>query len=247
LTSTNDIFEFEVLKGTLSPWSRRNPSDIFSETFRRNKDIAKGAFWEVGDGKERVWLYSIGWLWMFDISRDLPLPEDTASTNDASSTPNKKRKRGPERNTGAGSVIPDSRLLTGMSRKMHLAEQDVSSVQFNVFSDAMDLDENDEAENKSALQLLRRGSKSAQESDGFKHEWHTYKYRPILGAGIVSVNSSEDKTISLQNGEQETDQKSRFGSNGAFEIVIVERPAFEADMPDRYIGDQEWEKGDYVG
>lgn len=235
LTATSDIFEFEVLKGTLSPWSRRNPTALFSETFKTNRDHAKGAFWDIKQGKERVWVYSVSWLWMFDLSHDLPDPEDGAvpdQNGSIAATPGKKRKRGPERNTGAGSVIPDQELLTGISRKIHLAEQDVSSTLYDIANgDAMDVDENDEEESSSALALLRRGSKSKLKNDGFKHEWFTYKYRPILGMGIIAGGDGSAKKEQIDEG---------------FEVVVVERPAFETDLPDRYIGDQEWEKKDFV-
>ena len=232
LTATSEVYEFEVLKGTLSPWSRRNPTEAFSETFRTNRNLAKGAFWEVTNGKERVWIYSVGWLWMFDLSRDFPEPEETLDkTNTATS--GRKRKRGVEKNTGAGSAIPDQELLTGMSRKVQLADDtDVPVSQFDLVKhDAMDIDENEAEESNSALALLRRGSRSETKDIGFKHEWYTYKYRPILGMGVIA--SSDDESEAEEGGK-------------GFEVVVVERPIFETSLPDRYIGEQEWEKNDFV-
>lgn len=235
LTATSEVFEFEVLKGALSPWSRRNPIEAFSETFRTNRNLAKGAFWDIKNGKERIWIYSVGWLWMFDLSRDFPAAEEAAEKTNGTvtATTGRKRKRGIEKNTGAGSAIPDQDLQTGISRKIQVADEDApDKAQFDIVKhDAMDVDENEQEESTSALALLRRGSKSEVKDDGFKHEWYTYKYRPILGMGVIA--SSDDESEEEDTGK-------------GFEVVVVERPIFEADLPDRYIGDQEWEKKDFV-
>jgi U3 small nucleolar RNA-associated protein 4 len=210
VTATSDVYEFEVLKGGLSPWSRRNPTSTFPEEFRKTLEQVRGCIWDVSSGeKERIWLYSIGWLWMFDLSRDLP-----ASTGDATEASRKRKRK-----HGAGGAIPDEQLGTGISRKVqrHVHEE-MYEEQTLVDDDAMEIDE-EAGEEPTALERLRRGSTANVdlEETGSAHHWHTFKYRPILG--IVEIGEGEGQGP---------------------EVAIVERPIWEADLPPRYYGDQEW-------
>ncbi|KAH8669602.1 WD40-repeat-containing domain protein [Tricladium varicosporioides] len=234
VTATSDIYEFEILKGGLSPWSRRNPTKVFPEDFRINKDQARGCIWDISasSSRERVWLWGVGWLWMFDLSRDLPPPalEQANGTNgtEGVKTSSRKRKRrgGKEITAGAGSAIPDRELTTGISRTMSKyvheeTEEDQALVKDPYSNSAMDLD--DDENQVSALELSRRENSQngqvAEQEDDRPHHWHTYKYRPILGMVLISEE----------------------GEAGP-EVAIVERPIWEADLPPRYYGDQEWEK-----
>ena len=132
LTAENQIYEFNVLSGTMSDWSRRNPTSSLPQEFRNLKDRAKGAIWDLKGQKERIWLYGVSWLWMFDLSRDLPTVDDRQEgkhvTNGLSKEPSLKRKRSekdeesiasrPWTDTGAGSRISDAELGIGLGRKM---------------------------------------------------------------------------------------------------------------------------------
>jgi U3 small nucleolar RNA-associated protein 4 len=212
VTATTDIFEFEVLKGGLTPWSRRNPTSSFPEDFRKTLEQVRGCIWDVSGSKERIWLYSIGWLWMFDLSRDFP--QSTAITVE----PSKKRKR----THGAGGAVADEKLSTGISRQVQkFVHEEEYGQQTLVDGDAMDVDE--EIEEPATLDRLRRDDTANAEvaaAAGMEkpHDWHTFKYRPILG--IVEIGEGDEK--------------------GGPEVAIVERPIFEADLPPRYYGDQEW-------
>ena len=64
-----------------------------------------------------------------------------------------------------------------------------------------------------------RGPAAAAANDTF---WFTRKYRPILG--LLPIGESEAKK------EQ------------AVEVVLVERPLWDVEMPDRYFGEGEWER-----
>ena len=225
-TATGDIFELQVLKGSLSPWSRRNPTAHFPEDFRKIRDQARGCIWDVSASKERVWIYGAGWLWMFDLSRDFPQMETSAETS------SKKRKRGIEKASGAGSTIPDEELGTGMSRKMeriiHGEVNEIEDVPFHdeEMADAYSEDDGEDT----AMERLPRGNEGEKqivkggEGDSTEERrwWGTFKYRPILGMCVV--------------GERED------GDIGP-EVAIVERPIWEADLGPRYSGDQEWERG----
>ena len=234
VTATGDVFEFEALKGKLSPWSRRNPTSVFPVEFTKLKDQARGCVWDISESRERLWLYGVGWLWMFDLSRDLPSDSQKVMNGEA---PGRKRKRkdGKEENSGAGSTIPNMILGTGMSRKMQriIHEEVNESYEISLGDpDVMDID--DDEDDSVELERLRRGSGSGEDKkvevvDGGgrevaevkPHYWRTFKYRPILGICVVGEYGEGD--IGL-------------------EVAIVERPIWDADLALRYVGGQEWEK-----
>jgi len=209
VTATSEVFEFEVLQGSLSTWSRRNPTSSFPTTFRKVRDLAKGCFWDVSNGRQRLWLYGSGWLFMFDLATDFPdpMPDPKESM--------KRKRHGKEESSGAGSRVPDVKLGTGISRKMtklvHGELMETEQVPLRPreeFSDDEDM----------ALERLPRETdlEKKDESDAPEENyWKTFKYRPILGMCA-------------------------FG-DGEPEVAIVERPLWEADLPEKFYGNQEWE------
>ena len=132
LTAENQMYEFNVLSGKISDWSRRNPTSSLPHEFRELRDRVKGAVWDVRGQNERIWLYGVAWLWMLDLSRDLPVVDEGQQGVCVTSNPNKevslKRKREdreeestagrPQNDTGAGSKIPNAELGIGIGRKM---------------------------------------------------------------------------------------------------------------------------------
>jgi U3 small nucleolar RNA-associated protein 4 len=214
VTATSDIFEFEVLKGGLSAWSRRNPTNVFPEEFRMTLDQARGCIWDISESKQRVWLWGVSWLWMFDLSRDLPTPANEEVNGEESKIPSKKRKR--KGKEPAGGAIPDYKLGTGISRKMQkVVHEELDESHSLVKKEELD----DEDEPSTALECLRRENSQKSDGDAKASYWHTSKYRPILGMVLI--------------GEE--------GEAGP-EVALVERPIWEADLPPRYYGNQEWEK-----
>lgn len=261
-TATGKILELEVLHGTLSAWSRQNPTANFPIEFKRLRDQPMGCLWDLEKSKERLWLYGSNWMWMFDLSRDipvtLPVEEDSLPNGHLNGdllsadqfTPNRKRKRSrrpsssagdlTKGTTGAGSKVPDSELSTGISRKHQkvLVEENNSTKQSILDNRPAptgtgyeDSDE-DMDEGGMGAASLRAGRDedaaiSAKDNqmevngDGGAatppHWWHTYKYRPILG--VVPIDGDE-----------------------GLEVVLVERPTWEMDLPPRYYGDEDREK-----
>jgi len=139
LTAENQLYEFNVLSGKLSDWSRRNPTSSLPQEFRDLRDRAMGVVWDVLGDSERIWLYGISWLWMFDLSRDLPASEDRNSkallTNGEHEMKQLKRKRAYEsedddfparsrHDTGAGSRIAQSKLGLGIGPKVRKIQGD---------------------------------------------------------------------------------------------------------------------------
>lgn len=132
-TNEHQMYEFHVLSGKLSAWSRRNASSQLPRAFQGIRDRAMGSIWEIHGLKERIWLYGSSWLWMFDLSLDFPadLDRGNQTTDDGLlpgefSAKKRKRKRGPsdgnsegieKRNTGAGDKIPESKIYVGIGRK----------------------------------------------------------------------------------------------------------------------------------
>ena len=238
ITSTHQVFEFSIMSGNLSPWSRRNPTSTFPLEFLDLRDRTKGCVWDIENGKQRVWLYGISWVWMFDLAQDFPTSaqnpapkpvEATRHTDDeAGARPvvengsldhgpkrGKKRKRR-AKTSGAGSTMPSQEV----TRIVEDGEEDGPEDEEWNGIDAED-------EENLAFAHLRRESVEngvGRGEDQFKittqspGTWHTFKYRPILG--MVPMN---------------------IPGQGPLEVALVERPLWDADLPPRFYGDQEWD------
>lgn len=175
LTAENQIYEFHVLSGKISDWSRRNPTSSLPQEFRDLRDRAKSAVWDVRGQNERIWLYGVSWLWMFDLSRDLPpVDDERKSVNVISKEVSLKRKRGDNHmestassqiDTGAGSKIPNAELGIGIGRTIRKINKiDPAATQWIDLEAEKDLFSDEEAgsflanESDQALVKLRRGN-----------------------------------------------------------------------------------------
>ncbi|PQE19084.1 hypothetical protein CJF30_00007445 [Rutstroemia sp. NJR-2017a BBW] len=256
VTSTNDVYEFEVLAGSLTPWSRRNPTSVFPDKFRKLREVAHGCIWDTSNGRERMWLYGVSWLFMFDLSQDLHAPTrkaveeeevDNVEDLDALETGHeRKRKRIAyyQGKSGAGGLVNPLHNETGMSRKIRKTTQEDDEGTIidlrETHDDAMDVDSPSEAENGlndddndeedgTPLPLRLRMQKVSEEDGVGKRPayYKTFKYRPILGMVVIGDGS--------RDGEADP------------EVAVVERPIWEADLPARYEGEQEWEKRAFYG
>lgn len=245
--NSSKVLEFNVLKGSLTPWSRANPISNFPEEYKGLRDQAMGCVWDVTSDKQRIWLYGSSWLWMFDLSRNLPIVEATKTLTNGHSTEltngdsnSRKRKRHAELSdahlrkgtSGAGSKVPDNENNTGMSRKMQkyiTGDDTIESRDVHQTEDAMDVDDSEDSDMDEVLDVPNRSTTttvSETKGSGHPHWWRTYKYRPIMG--IVPLEGG----LGLED--------------DALEVAIVERPIWEADLPPRYYGDQEWEKAGVI-
>ena len=133
VTSQHSVYEYRVLSGKVSDWSRRNPPSTFPTEFLHVRDRAMGCVWDSSGQRERVWLYGSTWLWMFDLSKDMLVPtSDTGLSGQAdrvasNNLTNRKRKReanGGERweltknTSGAGNKVPADKLPLGVAQGM---------------------------------------------------------------------------------------------------------------------------------
>ena len=186
LTAEHQVFEYQVLKGKLSDWSRRNPSSSLPPPFKVNRDRARDCIWDLSGGRERVWLYGSSWLCMFDLSRDLAEsdgnPEETKADKQIEVS-SKKRKRDltwmekralSKHTTGAGSKITNDELQLGIGNQVRRIDgPDRTNAKVYPFTpesvirpteddnedddDNNDIESDDESGQASALVRLRRG------------------------------------------------------------------------------------------
>ena len=276
VTAENQIYEFNILSGKISDWSRRNPTSSLPQEFRDLRDRAKSALW---DQNGRVWLYGISWLWMFDLSRDLPAVGDEQNqgntTNGISKEISLKRKREdndeqspasrPRIDTGAGSKISNAELGIGIGRHVREmngadkmsgrwinldAEQDISSDEESGHMLANGTEHaliklrrsdtntnghipNGESTDAEAPTNDDTSTPTAKTRVGNRLPyWHTYKYRPILGIVPLGDETDDDEAVPGDGDEE---------APSGLEVALVERPLFDAELPPRYLGSQEWD------
>jgi U3 small nucleolar RNA-associated protein 4 len=184
VTATNQVTEFDIFNGGLSEWSRRNPVAYLPCLLKTIKDPAMGCAWATGGGHERLWLYGVTWLFMLDLSRDLPDPQSMGQIGRYEvlhplENMQRKRRRSREdtkpsakRNTGAGDTIDpadasidvDQHIWKSQGRDQQLIDMEEVHVPDSDSDSGFKLQQ-------SALALLRRTAKSGSpngppESDG---------------------------------------------------------------------------------
>ncbi|KAI0474739.1 WD40-repeat-containing domain protein [Xylaria cf. heliscus] len=241
VTAKPQIILIHPTLGSLTAWSRRNPISRFPPEFRDVRDLVKGALWS-GD---RVWLYGNMYLLMIDTTQDLAEPTaDSPVTGSEPAVQGRKRKRGPD--SGAGGKMTGAVGPTKVLRHMQGGETEELPVDVPVL-DPMDEDdashagdsESDESDDEvhGELAVLRdtQGvvSQESQPRQGPAF-WYTFKYRPILGIVPLSDKTEEQDKESMQTTLHGAKPK-------ALEVALVERPLFEVDLPDRYLGEGEFE------
>ncbi|KAL0255078.1 U3 small nucleolar RNA-associated protein [Diplodia seriata] len=265
VTAYHQVYEFDILDGKMTDWSRRNPTSDFPAEFRGQRDRAMGCLWDINDTRQRLWLYGSNWLFMFDLATDF---SDGSSGSDGvtnggggAESPLKKRKRGPaaeddalrKHTSGAGSKMP-TREIEGAGRKYRkITGTDAASwVELQQGQEASEEEEDDEAdsaetaqyEGSNALAILRRGvseggDQTNDEADEGqlsalqrKSHWHTFKYRPVLGLVPISHDGGEGDAAAAKSGKA----KSGAAPAAPLEVVLVERPTWDLDLPPKFVG-----------
>ncbi|KAL1629644.1 U3 small nucleolar RNA-associated protein [Diplodia seriata] len=265
VTAYHQVYEFDILDGKMTDWSRRNPTSDFPAEFRGQRDRAMGCLWDINDTRQRLWLYGSNWLFMFDLATDF---SDGSSGSDGvtnggggAESPLKKRKRGPaaeddalrKHTSGAGSKMP-TREIEGAGRKYRkITGTDAASwVELQQGQEASEEEDDDEAdsaetaqyEGSNALAILRRGvseggDQTNDEADEGqlsalqrKSHWHTFKYRPVLGLVPISHDGGEGDAAAAKSGKA----KSGAAPAAPLEVVLVERPTWDLDLPPKFVG-----------
>jgi len=196
MTSEHQVYEFEVLSGRISKWSRRNPTSHLPEDFRAIRDRATGLIWDIRTDKERIWLYGSSWLWMFDLSKDFPRPKEPLQEtqqkpeeDDVAIGSNSKNKRKRKReakgapkvvpepgkqDSGAGNKIPISEMGVGIGRRFRRTDgPEPDSSRWITLDQEYSADSDDDDNNVggSALLDLRRGTAEVGElSNGVEED-----------------------------------------------------------------------------
>ncbi|KAI4692241.1 uncharacterized protein J4E84_003210 [Alternaria hordeiaustralica] len=238
VSAEHQLYLFDVMSGRLSDWSRRNPPSSYPHEYKQVDLPAKGCVWDVTESQQRIWLYGEKWLFMFDLTKDF-----TISDTDHAG---KKRKRDAlKNNSGAGDAIPQKEAPVTKMRKFQSDDADKAGRQkwmdVNAIRRKPDAEDDDDVESTSQpLTILRRANtqEGAEQTNGETGEelingggevgaveqskrnepwWHTFKYRPILG--IVPISGDD--------------------SFHAPEVVLVERPSWDLDLPPRFVGTHE--------
>ncbi|KAI1740253.1 WD40-repeat-containing domain protein [Xylaria scruposa] len=244
VTAKPQIILVHPTVGSLTAWSRRNPISRFPSEFRDIRDLVKGALWS-GD---RVWLYGNTYLFMFDTTKDLAEPTATSPvTGSELVAQGRKRKRGSDSGAGnkmtKGAAGPTKvlRHIQGeQTEELPIDGPVLSPIDEDEISHAGD-SESDESDDEVQGELaVFRGTqgKTLQESQPSEGPafWHTFKYRPILGIvplgdGIEEQQNGASTQVTLHGAKPKT-----------LEVALVERPLFEMDLSDRYLGEDESER-----
>lgn len=231
----NHILEFNILQGRLSDWSRRNPSERLPHEFRIQKDRAAGIVWEVSSpGNVRAWIWATSWVWMFDLSQDLPATEAVEEVT------GQKRKRdangsikAPSEYAVKGESGAGDKVLLGQSRGLIFStsaksehrgitsddeDDDDSEIPFKLIRDN---DEDDEKEDDDENLLSNGDSKKLAKPQRNKPFWRTNRYRNLMA--FLPVGRKDEFTWGPSGDRIE-----------AMEMVVVERPSWDMEMPPRF-------------
>ena len=225
MTARHQMYEFDVLAGRLSDWSRRNPTAALPEDFTKIRDRVMGGIWDVSEKKERLWLYSSSFVCMLDVGGDLfePSARDSQAIKkrrkpkDADGEIDVRKRRRLE--SGAGGKVDGTHKegVAGTARRYEVGAWTNVSLERQV--EPAEEEEDDEVE----LQLVKFGdnahdresSQNAVVRSGRDRKWWcTFKYRPILG--IVPLEDRDD-------GDEDR----------SIEVVIVERPLWDVQNENR--------------
>ena len=216
----NHIIELHLTTGALSDWSRRNPPTHLPLDFRTLKSHATGTFFETSqwETKQRLWIWSANWLWMFDLLRDLP-----------EAKPRAEATRGT-----LGSGAGHKRVMTGglVASGPTVNPPPPPPAKTLIGGAATDSEwegegyEDDEGASR-AITLTsthkrrgKRGTKSAF--------WSSNRYKNMLG--FLPVGCREEILI---KGEGWKDGQVL----EAMEMVVIERPMWDVKMPPKFCKD----------
>lgn len=229
MTARHQMFEFDVLGGRLSDWSRSNPTAVLPEDFTKIRDRVMGAIWDTGNGRERLWLYGSSFVCALNVGDDLIASANTQLVA--------KRRRKPNGDVEDGGTRKRRKLESGAGSKIDISWKEGVADVARRYEDgawteveldreaesAYAINEDEDDDNDIDLQLTRvRSTRDEREfatyadADSMNQRkwWCTFKYRPILGMVPLEDESSID-------------------GNKPLEVVIVERPLWDVQNDNR--------------
>ena len=263
VTSAHELLEFNILSGTISDWSRRNPTSALPPDFKRIRDPAMGFLWDVNQGKQRVWMYGSTWLWMFDLAKELRNEAETheRGTKRKRSGQDKgsysKQHHGSQKSgSGAGGRIRSYENASGldgesiMRRSTDSTTRQSTNLKSPVGQASGDDDDDDDHEESKDQLKLRKLDRDIEPAQNGLHFGITNADDPIAGRRrrfkkpfwhtlkyrpiLGLVTVGSDVNDDSTNGERP--------SSSSLEVALVERPLFEVGLPPRYHGNQEWDE-----
>ena len=293
LTAHNQqVFEFHILKGKLTDWSRRNPPSRFINDFKMMQDLGSGIIWEIEEAdntppgqegkfeKERVWFWGPTWIWMFDLQQDFPDSDPAQLSSSTEANPANKRKRD-VRVGSTGGIIRNCQSIGFQVGSGTLGERERADNDGDIamqdktkgdddagMSDYVDEDDNandsrwgkfsrpTRKQDDAALPTSILDSSAADNgnantlahTDGDKTgrpHWRQYKYRPIMA--LLPIGLWNPRRVGVDGDEQgeevheENEEEEAGFKRDQFvkELVVVERPAWDIELPPRFFGKRE--------
>jgi U3 small nucleolar RNA-associated protein 4 len=221
LTAKHQMLEVDVLGGRLSDWSRKNPTAVLPDDFKKILDRVMGAIWDVTEGRERIWLYGESFVCMMNMGVDL--------SDGSSSQPQKKRRKlkglvdednvPKRRKLGSGAGGPRDRSRQVIAPDVVERYEDGTWADLDLNRQDEEPQEGEEESGEEDLQLTRvdgtDGYEAAHSDSSLQRKfWCTFKYRPILG--MVALEDDMDM-------DEERPP----------EVVIVERPHWDVQKDSR--------------
>lgn len=230
MTAKHQMYELDVLAGRLSDWSRRNPTSVLPEDFKKIRDRVMGAVWDVDGEHDRLWLYGSSFVCMLNVGLDLAHDDETQegakrrrTSRDAEAKENpvdfaKRRKL----ESGAGGKIHHAGRNAGVADVIKRSDDGKTRLPLSnrqeeqTRTDDEEGDEDDDDDDFGLPLSLRRLQSNGDDERAVattrektpreRRWWCTFKYRPILGMVPISDNQRD----------------------GSLEVVIVERPVWDA-------------------
>ncbi|PWW79868.1 WD40 repeat-like protein [Tuber magnatum] len=219
----NHILELHLTTGVLSDWSRRNPPTHLPLEFRKLKPHATGTFFETSqwEAKQRLWIWSANWLWMFDLLKDLPEVK-----------PRAEAARG-KLGSGAGHkrVMTGGLVVSGPIVNPPLP----TPVKTNTVGTVTDSEwegegyDDDEDGGGASRAVVPTSTQKKRNKGGVKGAfWSSNRYKNMLG--FLPVGCREEILIKGEGWKSGQVLE-------AMEMVVVERPMWDVKMPPRFCKD----------
>ncbi|CAZ79716.1 unnamed protein product [Tuber melanosporum] len=215
----NHILELHLTTGALSDWSRRNPPTYLPLDFRTLKSHATGTFFETSQwkAKQRLWVWSADWLWMFDLLKDLPEVQPRAEATRGKLGSGAGHKRVMTGGLVASGPIVNPPLPAPAKTNTGGAVTD-SEWEGGGYEDG----------GASRAIVLASTHKKRSKSGVKSAFWSSNRYKSMLG--FLPVGYREEILI---KGEGWRDGQVL----EAMEMVIIERPMWDVKMPPRFSKD----------
>jgi len=265
VTANHQIVEFDVLKCRLSDWSRRNPSSLLPESFKRIKDRVMGIWSDTRSNSEtnRLWLYGANFVYMLDMAQDLTstskqgrdsamvkvgrlgqhvlevAPDHALVKNEGDVNASKKRKR--NKTSGAGDEMRRGQEYSSKVRRTTDGVEDVEMLPSPPRS-LTQADENeddmelDEEEQENNLVARRRDAgEDGERKKDAQGRLGPASWHTFQYRGIFGACA-----LQRESSPGEVDDVGTDDEGSAPEVVIVERPMYDVELLPRFTSGQDW-------